>query len=223
MARTKAEFLDARSRDMDVVRKNGFRGWWTTARAKVIVVTHGFGDANRYAVRGGFIVQLWHGLPFKHLHLDSPSTYQVALLPDVAIVRRLLGWAYRRAGRAISLFPVASERVKPSIVSGFAAKPENVVVLGDVRDDVLLVPDAKERATERRAGTPPQAVPHVEGHPLRADLARRRSRPHRPDRRGVGRDPRLGWRRTTPSSSSATTRSGAATSAPVRRIRSGSS
>jgi CDP-glycerol glycerophosphotransferase len=149
MARTKAEFRDARSREMDVVRKNGLRGWWTTARAKVIVVTHGFGDANRYAVRGGFIVQLWHGLPFKHLHLDSPSTYQVALLPDVAIVRRLLGWAYRRAGRAISLFPVASERVKPSIVSGFAVKPANVVVLGDVRDDVLLVPDGKERATER--------------------------------------------------------------------------
>jgi CDP-glycerol glycerophosphotransferase (TagB/SpsB family) len=149
MARTKAELLDARSRGMDVVRKNGIGGWWTTARAKVIVVTHGFGDANRYAVRGGFIVQLWHGLPFKHLHLDSPSTYQVALLPDLTIVRRLLGWAYRRAGRAISLFPVASEPVKPSIISGFAAKPENVVVLGDVRDDVLLVPDAKERAAER--------------------------------------------------------------------------
>ena len=148
MARSKAELLDARARHMDVVRKDGFRGWWTTARAKVIVVTHGFGDANRYAVRGGFIVQLWHGLPFKHLHLDSPSTYRVAFLPDVSIVRRLVGWAYRRAGHGISLFPVASERVKPSIVSGFAAKPENVVVLGDVRDDVLLVPDAPERASE---------------------------------------------------------------------------
>ncbi|HKY58882.1 MAG TPA: CDP-glycerol glycerophosphotransferase family protein [Aeromicrobium sp.] len=149
MARTKAEFADARARGMDVVRKNGVRGWWLTARAKVIVVTHGFGDANRYAVRGGFVVQLWHGLPFKHLHLDSPSTYQVAFLPDLAIVRRLLGWAYRRAGRAISLFPVASERVRPSFVSGFGARPENVVVLGDVRDDVLLVPDAAAEAAGR--------------------------------------------------------------------------
>ena len=148
MARSKAEFREARSRDMTVVRKNGVRGWWTTARAKVIVVTHGFGDANRYAVRGAFIVQLWHGLPFKHLHLDSPSTYRVSFLPNTAIVRRFLGWAYRRAGRAISLFPVASERVKPSIVSGFAVEPENVIVLGDVRDDVLLVPDAKDRAIE---------------------------------------------------------------------------
>ena len=156
MARNKAELLDARARGMAAVRKDGIRGWWSTARAKVIVVTHGFGDANRYAVRGGFTVQLWHGLPFKHLHLDSPSTYQVAFMPDVAAVRRLLGWAYRRAGRAISLFPVASERVKASIVSGFGARPENVVVLGDVRDDVLLVPDAAEQAAERLAELMPK-------------------------------------------------------------------
>jgi CDP-glycerol glycerophosphotransferase (TagB/SpsB family) len=148
MARTKAEWLEARERGFDAVRKNGPRGFWTTLRANVVVVTHGFGDANRYGVRGAFIVQLWHGLPFKHLHLDSPSTYAVSLLPNVRIVRRLLGWAYRRAGQAISLFPVASERVKPSIVSGFGARPENVVVLGDVRDDVILEPDAEKRAAE---------------------------------------------------------------------------
>jgi CDP-glycerol glycerophosphotransferase (TagB/SpsB family) len=149
MARSKAEYWEARNRGFDTVRKNGLRGFWTTSRAKVIVVTHGFGDANRYGVRGAFIVQLWHGLPFKHLHLDSPSTYEVAFLPNLKIVRRVLGRAYRRAGRAISLFPVASERVKPSIVSGFGAKPQNVVVLGDVRDDVILAPGASERAAER--------------------------------------------------------------------------
>jgi len=42
---------------------------------------------------------------------------------------------------------VASERVKPSIVSGFGTKPENVVVLGDVRDDVLFTPNAADRST----------------------------------------------------------------------------
>lgn len=147
MARTKAEFADARHRGLDTVMKGGLKGFWTTLRAKVIVVTHGFGDVNRYGVRGGFVVQLWHGLPFKHLHLDSPSTYRVAFLPDIAAVRRLLGWAYRRAGKGISLFPVASERVKPSIISGFGVRPDHVVVVGDARDDVLLGPDATQRAT----------------------------------------------------------------------------
>lgn len=146
MARTKRELLEARERGMDVVRKGGLRGFWTTLRARVIVVTHGFGDANRYGVRGGFVVQLWHGMPFKHLHLDSPSTYRVSLLPDIAPVRGIVGSAYRRAGKGISLFPVASERVKPSIVSGFGVRPDRVAVAGDVRVDVLLAPDARERA-----------------------------------------------------------------------------
>lgn len=148
MARTKSEFDRARARGLTVVRKNGLRGFWTTLRARVVVVTHGFGDANRFGMRGAFVVQLWHGLPFKHLHLDSPSTYRVALLPNLAIVRGVLGRAYRRAGAAISLFPVASERVKPSIVSGFGVHPRNVVVLGDIRDDVLLEPGAAQRAEE---------------------------------------------------------------------------
>jgi CDP-glycerol glycerophosphotransferase len=146
MARSKPELEEAKAAGYEAVRKDSLRGFWTTARARVVIVTHGFGDANRYAVRGAFIVQLWHGLPFKHLHLDSPSTYRVSFLPNRPLVRRLLGRAYRRAGNAISLFPVASERVKPSIVSGFGTRPENVVVLGEVRDDILLSPGAPERA-----------------------------------------------------------------------------
>ncbi|HUP98975.1 MAG TPA: CDP-glycerol glycerophosphotransferase family protein [Aeromicrobium sp.] len=156
MARTKAEYQDAMERGFEAVRKNDLRGFWTTARARVVVVTHGFGDANRYGVRGAFVVQLWHGLPFKHLHLDSPSTYAVSFLPDHPLVRRMVGRAYRRAGRAISLFPVASERVKPSIVSGFGVKPDTVVVLGDVRDDVILAPGAAEQAAEQLAGLLPK-------------------------------------------------------------------
>ncbi|HSI25833.1 MAG TPA: CDP-glycerol glycerophosphotransferase family protein [Aeromicrobium sp.] len=147
MARSRAELVAAREIGLTVVRKGGWRGFWTTLRAKVIVVTHGFGDANRYGVRGGFVVQLWHGLPFKHLHLDSPSTYRVSFLPDIEPVRRAVGWAYRRAGRGIWLFPVASERVKDSIVSGFGVPPDRVAILGDVRDDILLAPNARQQAT----------------------------------------------------------------------------
>jgi CDP-glycerol glycerophosphotransferase len=156
MARSRAELDEARAAGFDAVRKDGWRGFWMTARARVVIVTHGFGDANRYGVRGAFIVQLWHGLPFKHLHLDSPSTYRVSFLPDWALVRRLLGRAYRRAGAAIALFPVASERVKPSIVSGFGTQPDNVVVLGDVRDDVLFAPNATERAAALMRDIVPQ-------------------------------------------------------------------
>jgi CDP-glycerol glycerophosphotransferase (TagB/SpsB family) len=110
-------------------------------------VTHGFGDVNRYGTRGGFVVQLWHGVPLKHLHLDSPSTYAVSFLPDRSIVRRLVGYAYRRAGRGISLFPVAGPSIVPNIVSAFGVPPERVMVTGDIRDDVLL----SGSETDRRA------------------------------------------------------------------------
>ena len=151
LARSAAELDEARALGFDTVRKDGMRGFWTTLRARVIVVTHGFGDANRYGVRGGFVVQLWHGLPFKHLHLDSPSTYSVSFLPDLGVVRRMLAFGYRRAGRGISLFPVASERVQPSIVSGFGVDPANVVITGDVRDDVLLADDGAARREQARS------------------------------------------------------------------------
>ncbi len=151
MARSAAELEEAKALGFDTVRKDGLRGFWTTLRARVIVVTHGFGDANRYGVRGGFVVQLWHGLPFKHLHLDSPSTYRVSFLPDLGVVRRILGHGYRRAGRGLSLFPVSSARVRPSIVSGFGVAPGNVVITGDPRDDVLLAGDEATRRADARS------------------------------------------------------------------------
>jgi len=150
LARSDAELAEATALGFDTVRKDGWRGFWTTLRARVIVVTHGFGDANRYGTRGGFVVQLWHGIPFKHLHLDSPSTYSISVLPDIALVRRLIGAAYRRSGRAISLFPASAETVRTSLVSAFGVDPGRVHITGDPRDDVLLTGPVHHRRTEGR-------------------------------------------------------------------------
>ncbi len=138
LASTDAELAEARELGLDAERKSGWRGFRLTLRAKVLVVTHGFGDVNRYGTRGGFVVQLWHGIPLKRLHLDSPATLRVSFLPDHRVVRALLAWAYRRAGRGIRLFPVASQLVADRIVSAFGVPRDNVVVTGDPRDDVLV-------------------------------------------------------------------------------------
>ncbi len=138
LASTDAELAEARSRGLDAVAKRSWRGFWLTLRARVVVVTHGFGDVNRYATAGAFVVQLWHGIPLKKLHLDSSATLRVRGVPDHRYVRALLARAYRFAGRGIDLFPVASELVAPRIVSAFGVRPERVVALGDIRDDALL-------------------------------------------------------------------------------------
>jgi CDP-glycerol glycerophosphotransferase len=137
LASTEGELAEARVLGLDAERKTGWRGFRLTLRARVIVVTHGFGDVNRYATRGGFVVQLWHGIPLKRLHLDSPATMRVSFLPDHRLVRGLLSRAYRLAGRGIRLFPVASELVAARIASAFGVDPTRIVVTGDPRDDAL--------------------------------------------------------------------------------------
>lgn len=156
LASTTDELARARELGLDAELKSSAVGFGLTLRARVLVVTHGFGDVNRYATRGGFVVQLWHGIPLKKLHLDSAAALRVSLLPDHRLVRAAVARAYRYAGRGISLFPVSSRLVAPRIRSAFGLAPDRVVVTGDPRDDVLLAGSAVDRraAAQRVLGMP---------------------------------------------------------------------
>lgn len=127
--------------------KASLRGFWLTARARVIVVTHGFGDVNRYAATGGFIVQLWHGIPLKRIGLDSPVTTHSPL----AVLRRPLAAFYRRTQSRIRLLPAASELVRGRLESAFGLSDDRVPVTGEPRVDVLSQGTAQERRTRARA------------------------------------------------------------------------
>ncbi|MFC5501063.1 CDP-glycerol glycerophosphotransferase family protein [Lysinimonas soli] len=151
LAGTADELATARELGLDAELRRGWRGFRLTLRAKVLVVTHGFGDVNRYATRGGYVVQLWHGIPLKKLHLDAPAALRVSFLPDHRLVRAVMARAYRYGGRGISLFPVASALVATRIVSAFGVAPSRVVVTGDPRDDVLLAGSAESRRATARA------------------------------------------------------------------------
>jgi CDP-glycerol glycerophosphotransferase (TagB/SpsB family) len=145
LATTPEELARAQSLGLDTVLKLSARGLWLTLRARVCVVTHGLGDVNRYGVRGAFVVQLWHGVPLKKLHLDSPAALHSAVLGNSRLVRALLARGIRAAGAQIRLFPVASERLVGRISSAFGVSRERIAVTGDPRDDVLLAGSADER------------------------------------------------------------------------------
>ncbi len=147
---TPRELTQARELRLDAVPKQSARGLWLTLRAQVVVVTHGMGDVNRFGVRGGFVVQLWHGIPLKRLHLDSAVALRAPFLP-AALGRRIMTVAYRRVGRGIRLFPVSSERVVRRVATAFGIPPDRIAVTGDPRDDVLLQGDAAERRDRARA------------------------------------------------------------------------
>ncbi|WP_372967417.1 CDP-glycerol glycerophosphotransferase family protein [Microbacterium sp.] len=139
------EDRDAAALGLRTVRKGGLRGWWATARAGVIVVTHGLGDVNRYAISGAFVVQLWHGIPLKRIGLDSPATTQVPQVPGAPVLRRLIGILYRRAAQRIRVLPAASHRSRGRLESAFALGGDRVVVTGEPRVDVLSAGSAAQR------------------------------------------------------------------------------
>jgi CDP-glycerol glycerophosphotransferase len=131
LASSTAEVDAATARGMRAAHKGGWRGFWLTLRAGIIVVTHGFGDANRFATDGAFVVQLWHGIPLKRIQLDSPVTFAGPL-------SRLLKAAYRRSSARISLLPAASALSAKRLRTAFGLPAERVVITGDPRDDVLF-------------------------------------------------------------------------------------
>jgi CDP-glycerol glycerophosphotransferase len=150
LSRNAADDAAAAALGIPAVRVTSWRGFWLTLRAEVLVVTHGFGDVNRFATRGGFIVQLWHGIPLKHIHLDSPATTRSPILPNSGVIRRVLRLMYRGASRSIAVFPVASELAAARIRTAFALPEERVVVTGDPRDDVLLRGEPHQRVATAR-------------------------------------------------------------------------
>ena len=135
------EAADATARGIPFAFKNTLRGFWRTTRARVVVVTHGFGDVNRYAVSGAFVVQLWHGIPLKRIGLDSPETIRlpsvISRLPFAGVLRGLLAGMYAGAARRIRVLPAASDLVRGRLESAFSLSNERVPVTGEPRVDVL--------------------------------------------------------------------------------------
>jgi len=131
------ERADAEALGIPTVAKSSLHGWWQTARAGVLVVTHGQGDVNRYATSGAFLVQLWHGIPLKRIGLDSAATTQVPNVPGAPLLRRLVSLLYRATAQRIRLMPAASDRSRGRLESAFALGGSRVVVTGEPRVDVL--------------------------------------------------------------------------------------
>ncbi|SFS07917.1 CDP-glycerol glycerophosphotransferase, TagB/SpsB family [Microbacterium sp. cf046] len=145
------EARDAATRGIPTAYKRSLRGFWLTARAGVVVVTHGFGDVNRFAVSDAFVVQLWHGIPLKRIGLDSPETVRSGILPGSRLLRGLIARMYRGATRRIHVLPAASHLVRGRLESAFGLPDPRVPVTGEPRVDVLSQGTPGTRRSEARA------------------------------------------------------------------------
>ena len=147
-----AHAAEASARGIPSVPASSLRGFWLTARAGIVVVTHGLGDVNRYATPGAFVVQLWHGIPLKRIGLDSPVTTRPPL--PIPGLRRLIEIAYRRTQRRIRLLPAASHLVRGRLETAFGLDESRIPVTGEPRVDVLSCGTAEGRreAARKRLG-----------------------------------------------------------------------
>jgi len=139
------EAADARAHGIPAADKHSLRGFWLTARAAVTVVTHGFGDVNRYAATGGVIVQLWHGIPLKRIGVDAAVTTASPVRFGGALVGRALAVLYRGTQGRIRVLPAASELVRGRLESAFGLTSARVPVTGEPRVDVLSQGTAERR------------------------------------------------------------------------------
>ncbi|MFP1601760.1 CDP-glycerol glycerophosphotransferase family protein [Microbacterium sp. 2216-1] len=152
LTRDARDEADAKALGIRTRRRDGLRGWWATARAGVLVVTHGLGDVNRYGSSDGFVVQLWHGIPLKRIGLDSPITVQVPKgIPGAALLGRVLTGMYRRAAQRIRILPAASHRSRGRLESAFGLGDDRVIVTGEPRVDVLSTGTAEQRVADATA------------------------------------------------------------------------
>lgn len=142
---TAGEEAEAQRRGIRWAPKNSLRGFWLTARAAVIVVTHGFGDVNRYGATGGVIVQLWHGIPLKRIGLDAPVTTASPFPFAAPLVRGVLAALYRRTQSKIRVLPASSQMVRGRLESAFGLPSGRVPVTGEPRVDVLSQATAPQR------------------------------------------------------------------------------
>lgn len=149
MAASGAEADAAREAGFAVATKHSREGLEATLRAGLIVITHGFGDVNRYAVSGAVIVQLWHGAPLKKLHSDSPAVVGAGLLGRIPGMAAVTRWAYRLGSRRISLLPVASPFFQPFMRTAFHLT-DQVRVLGEPRTDLLFQGEPDELTAAAR-------------------------------------------------------------------------
>lgn len=135
----------------DIVERDSAEGLRTTLRAGLAVVTHGFGDVNRYGLSGAVIVQLWHGAPLKKLHADSPAVLSLGGAERIPGVPAAMRFAYRQGTRRISLLPTGSGFFVPFLASAFNLLEGQVQVLGEPRSDVVFAGPEADRVARAKA------------------------------------------------------------------------
>ena len=122
----------AAAEGFEPVLKRTRDGFVATLTSRFIVITHGYGDVNRFGIAGASITHLGHGVPLKRLH-----HHLAAKTEGPGFKKALLRRVYRLGAERVQLYVAASVVVAERLRSANRVAPGRVRALGDPRDDVL--------------------------------------------------------------------------------------
>ncbi|WP_449278632.1 CDP-glycerol glycerophosphotransferase family protein [Leucobacter sp. GX24907] len=128
------------------VLRSSWAGFRETLTARHIVITHSFGDVNRFGVAGASVTHLGHGAPIKRLH------HHIAAMTDgPGFARSVMRRLYRVWAARVGLYVAGSVTVAERLRSANRVDPGRVRVLGDPRDDEVIAQarDAARAAAAR--------------------------------------------------------------------------
>lgn len=169
---------DLRSAGLPVAIEWSPWGLLATARAGVLVSSHGITDVFQPAARGAFWVQLWHGIPIKHILHDLPAG-QETLAPRTRRARwfqtlRRTGW-----DQVPDLLLAPNEMGRGRLAHSFRLPPDRSSAAGYPRLQALSAqppPWPLRRDLEWLAGLPARSGPRVLFMPtVGTDSARRKA------------------------------------------------
>lgn len=128
---------ELRDKAVRVENKFSWRGFYTSARAGIVIISSYRNNVNPYAIGGSFVVNLWHGFSVKKMEYDIPPGYNKGFYWRRRIFEKF-ALLLPRFRYDYNLLTTPSKMVAKIYERTFRMKAENIVVTGDPRTDVLF-------------------------------------------------------------------------------------
>jgi CDP-glycerol glycerophosphotransferase (TagB/SpsB family) len=119
---------------------HSLKGYYYQLRAKLAIHSHALNDDFKNQLMGGVIsYNTWHGVGLKKVWGENKKTFTYKVIHDSNPIRRFFGMLVVKTNMGKKNYVVStSKRVSSYYPSTFVVKKENVLELGQVRNDIFF-------------------------------------------------------------------------------------
>ncbi|GIN85016.1 teichoic acid biosynthesis protein F [Heyndrickxia sporothermodurans] len=128
-------------------KHNSLKGILYQVRAKLVIHSHSINDDFYKVLLGGAIsYNTWHGVGLKKVWGANKKTFTYKIIHEKSFIKRFFGKFVVRTNSAKTNFVVStSEKVSSYYPETYLVKKENVLELGQVRNDIFFIDTEEDR------------------------------------------------------------------------------